>query len=100
MVALLRERREAGVEVAITGRRSVGALVPHGKLLIVDQSRAVLGSTALSALSLDFRREVSVLIEDEASVKALNDFYRELTERGAASADLPGDVPFSRGGGA
>ncbi len=93
MVALLRDRRDAGVAVAIAGRNPTGPLVPHGKLLIIDGLRAVLGSTALSALSLDFRREVSVLIEDAAAVGALNDFYGELIERGAASARLPGDVP-------
>jgi phosphatidylserine/phosphatidylglycerophosphate/cardiolipin synthase-like enzyme len=91
MVALLRERREAGVEVSVVGRRGVGAIVPHGKLLIVDRTLAVLGSTALSTLSLDFRREVSILIEDEAAVGTLVAFYGELAERGVASPVLPGD---------
>lgn len=92
LVALLRERREAGVDVSVMGRKSVGPLVPHGKLLIIDESRAVLGSTALSTLSLDFRREVSIVIEEATAVGTLNDFYRELSDRGAASARLPGDA--------
>jgi hypothetical protein len=51
-----------------------------------------LGSTALSTLSLDFRREVSIVIEDADAVATLNDFYRELSERGGASGVLPGDA--------
>ena len=92
-VALLRERRAAGVDVALLGRKPVGPLVPHGKLLIIDEARAVLGSTAMSALSLDFRREVSILVEHRAVVANLVEFYRELAERaGGASAKLPGDA--------
>ena len=92
MVALLRDRRASGVDVSVMGRKPVGPLVPHGKLLIVDEKRAVLGSMALSTLSLDFRREVSVLIEDGPAVEALTAFYRELSERGASTSTLPGDA--------
>lgn len=92
VVALLRERREAGVTLSLLGRKPIGPLVPHGKLLIVDGTTAVLGSMAMSALSLDFRREVSVVIDDKAVVAALNDFFRELSERGGPSSVLPGDA--------
>ena len=93
VVSLLRERRAAGVEVSVIGRNAEGPLVPHGKLLILDESRAVLGSVALSTLSLDFRREVSVVIDDRAVLSALNAFYRELSERnGGALSALPGDA--------
>jgi phosphatidylserine/phosphatidylglycerophosphate/cardiolipin synthase-like enzyme len=71
----------------------MGPLTPHGKLLIIDESRAILGSMAMSALSLDFRREVSVLIEQKTAVAALSDFYAALVERvGDASSSLPGDA--------
>ena len=93
LVALLRDRRSAGVEIEVLGRKPIGPLVPHGKLLIVDESRAALGSVAMSTLSLDFRREVSVMLDDRPMVTALTDFYRELSERaGGASAELPGDA--------
>ena len=63
-----------------------------GTMLIVDETRAVLGSTALSTLSLDFRREVSVVVHDPALVKQLNMSYQELTAKaGAAATHLPGD---------
>jgi cardiolipin synthase A/B len=91
VVELLRERRSAGIEISIMGRKAAGPLVAHGKLLLIDDSHAVLGSMALSTLSLDFRREVAVLIEDRAIVATLNEFYGELILRGGATSALPGD---------
>jgi phosphatidylserine/phosphatidylglycerophosphate/cardiolipin synthase-like enzyme len=92
-VALLRERRDAGVNVTVVGRKSIGSQRPHGKLMLLDDSRAVLGSMALSALSLDFRREVSLLIEDAVAVKTLGEFVREITDRaGGPTSILPGDA--------
>jgi hypothetical protein len=61
--------------------------------MLLDDSRAVLGSIALSALSLDFRREVSLLIDDAVAVKALGEFVREITDRaGGPTSILPGDA--------
>jgi phosphatidylserine/phosphatidylglycerophosphate/cardiolipin synthase-like enzyme len=92
LVALLRERRQEGIEVTLLGRQPVGAYKPHGKLLIIDETRAVLGSMAMSALSLDFRREVSVVIDDRTIVRELNGFCADLTARAGESAlVLPGD---------
>jgi phosphatidylserine/phosphatidylglycerophosphate/cardiolipin synthase-like enzyme len=92
LVALLRERRDEGIAVSVIGRQQVGDFVPHGKLLIVDEARAVLGSTAMSTLSLDFRREVSIVVETPQVVRALNSFYMDLSSRaGASIRKLPGD---------
>jgi len=92
LVGLLRERRDEGVTVSVIGKHPMGAVVPHGKMMIIDEQRAVLGSTALSTLSLDFRREVSVVIHQPALVKQLNLAYQALSARaGAAAAHLPGD---------
>ena len=92
LVALLRDRRAQGITVSVIGRQPTGPLVPHGKLIIVDQSRAVLGSMAMSALSLDFRREVSLVVEKPAIVRELQSFYQELTESAGDSVFvLPGD---------
>jgi phosphatidylserine/phosphatidylglycerophosphate/cardiolipin synthase-like enzyme len=92
LVALLRERREQGVTVSVLGKQPIRGYVPHGKMMIIDETRAVLGSTALSTLSLDFRREVSIVIHEPSIVKQLNSSYHELSQQaGAASARLPGD---------
>ena len=92
LVALLRERRHDGVTVSVVGKQPIRGFEPHGKMMIIDEARAILGSTALSTLSLDFRREVSVVIHDAALVKQLNMSYQQLSQKaGAAAARLPGD---------
>jgi len=92
VVGLLRERRVQGITVSVLGKHPMGGVLPHGKMMIIDESRAVLGSTALSTLSLDFRREVSVVIHDAALVKQLNMSYQQLSAKaGAAATHLPGD---------
>ena len=72
----------------------MGRREPHGKMMIIDEARAVIGSTALSTLSLDFRREVSIVIHEPALVKQLNMSYQLLSAKaGAAATLLPGDRP-------
>jgi phosphatidylserine/phosphatidylglycerophosphate/cardiolipin synthase-like enzyme len=92
LVALLRERRHDGIEVRVIGRQVGSALRPHGKLVLIDDARAILGSMAMSALSLDFRREVSVIIENRAIVYELRSFFNEVSARADESMmRLPGD---------
>jgi phosphatidylserine/phosphatidylglycerophosphate/cardiolipin synthase-like enzyme len=93
LVALLKERRAEGITVSVLGKQPMAGVVPHGKMMIIDESRAVLGSTALSTLSLDFRREVSVVVHDPALVKQLNMSYQQLSNKAgsASSSYLPGD---------
>ncbi len=92
LVGLLRDRRNEGITVSVIGRHPMGPIEPHGKMMIIDEQRAILGSTALSTLSLDFRREVSVVIHEPALVKQLNMAYQQLSARaGAAASHLPGD---------
>jgi phosphatidylserine/phosphatidylglycerophosphate/cardiolipin synthase-like enzyme len=92
IVTLLRERRTAGVAISVLGSAFAGPLEPHGKLMIIDETRAVIGSLALSTLSLDFRREVALVVEDEAAVRRLNQAYQELSALvGPLVHHLPGD---------
>jgi phosphatidylserine/phosphatidylglycerophosphate/cardiolipin synthase-like enzyme len=94
VVALLRERRAAGVTVSVLGAALAGPLEPHGKLIIIDEERAVIGSLALSTLSLDFRREVALVVHDPAAVQRLNIAYQDLVARaGPLAHRLPGDQP-------
>ncbi|MDO8681239.1 MAG: phospholipase D-like domain-containing protein [Acidobacteriota bacterium] len=91
LVALLKERRKEGITVSVLGKHPMD-VEPHGKMMIIDETRAILGSTALSTLSLDFRREVSVVIHEPALVKRLNmAFHQMSTKAGAAASLLPGD---------
>lgn len=86
LVALLRERRAEGVTVTVLGKQPMRGILPHGKMMIIDEARAVLGSTALSTLSLDFRREVSVVVHEPALVKQLTMSYQQLAARAGTAA--------------
>jgi len=78
MRALLKSKKAAGLDVQVLGRGHLGGLLPHGKLAIVDGRIAVLGSMAQTALSLDFRREIAVTVEEPNCVRKLKNFYRLL----------------------
>ena len=78
MLALLKSKKSDGVEVRVLGRGKLGGLLPHGKLTIVDGRIAVFGSIAQTALSLDFRREIAVAVEDPHCLRKLTRFYRLL----------------------
>jgi phosphatidylserine/phosphatidylglycerophosphate/cardiolipin synthase-like enzyme len=71
------ERARAGVDVRLVQQKRVAGLVSHGRLLIVDERTAVIGSMALSARHLDHRREVALVVEDRVSVDALVAFFDE-----------------------
>ena len=92
LVALLKERRADGITVTVLGKQPMRGVEPHGKMMIIDETLAVIGSTALSTLSLDFRREVSVVVHQPALVKQLNMSYQQLAAKaGATATHLPGD---------
>jgi len=80
IVSLLNERRAAGVQVEVYDTEQVGALKSHGKLMLIDDRVAIVGSLALTALSLDFRREVALMCEDPAVVDPIRQLFRSLGE--------------------
>jgi phosphatidylserine/phosphatidylglycerophosphate/cardiolipin synthase-like enzyme len=82
IVELLKAKRAAGVLVRVIGRGQMAGCRPHGKMILVDEAVGVIGSMSLSALSLDFRREVAVFVRDRACVNHLNRVFRELAGRG------------------
>jgi phosphatidylserine/phosphatidylglycerophosphate/cardiolipin synthase-like enzyme len=88
MLALLKRRAAAGLRVEIRGPTSLGSLVPHGKMLIIDDSVAVIGSISLSMLALEFRRELAVVTRDRASLATLDEFWQSLPAMATA-----GDAP-------
>lgn len=62
----LRRLRAGGVEV-----RFVPSPYMHAKLILVDRTRAFVGSENFSATSLDENREVGLLVADPAAVETL-----------------------------
>lgn len=94
MLTLLKARAAAGVTVEIRAAQGLGALRPHGKLLIIDDATAVIGSISLSTLALEFRRELAVVTRDSGCLAALNQFWGSLPEvvnggLGAAASAAP-----------
>ena len=68
LVTLLNARRDAGVTVHAYTSKRLGALKSHGKIILIDDRLAVIGSLALAAISLGFRREVAIMVEDRDAV--------------------------------
>lgn len=95
ILSLLETKQQAGVRVAVLGAADLGGLVPHGKMVQVDGTRAAIGSISLSARSLDTRREVAVVVDDPACARKLSDFFDRLfaaRESGIESLVSPKDL--------
>ena len=89
LIALLRAKRAAGVNVEIYSANRVAGLKSHGKIMVIDDRLLVVGSMALSAMSLDFRREVSIVVEEPSAIAEALQLF--------ASADAPAPEPPSAG---
>jgi phosphatidylserine/phosphatidylglycerophosphate/cardiolipin synthase-like enzyme len=76
--ALLKSKKAQGVDVRVLGQGNLGGLLAHGKLMIVDGRIAAIGSMVQTALSLDFRREIAVTVEEPRCVRKLKNFFRLL----------------------
>ena len=87
LVALLNTKRAAGMTVELFSSKRLGDLKSHGKIMLIDDETVVVGSLALAALSLDFRREVAIVVTDAPAVAAAIELFRAARE--AASADRP-----------
>lgn len=86
LMALLNVQVGCGVHVEMFRAKRIAGLKSHGKVLLVDDSVAVVGSLACAALSLDFRREVAIRIEAPSAVA---DVRRLFDAVAAAPADAP-----------
>ena len=82
----LAERRAAGVRVVCHEGDRVGPLAAHGKLIVVDDRVAVIGSVSLSAIQLAFRRELALTTTDRGVIASLKAFLSELAGRTARPA--------------
>jgi cardiolipin synthase A/B len=83
ILAVLRERELAGVEIRIFGKgamrriKSFGkhGLRSHGKMMILDGKCAILGSISMSPAGLGNRRELAVVTGDAGCLMALERFF-------------------------
>jgi phosphatidylserine/phosphatidylglycerophosphate/cardiolipin synthase-like enzyme len=89
LVTLLNARRDQGIHVEVFGDKRFGELKSHGKMMLIDDQRAVVGSIALTALSLDFRREVAVVVDEPAAVAEIRALFQSIATAGAAGSPAP-----------
>lgn len=81
MLSLLDARRAEGVAIDLLGASRVLPYRAHGRLLLIDESTAVIGSASLSRSSLDERREIAIVVSDPALVARLCAFVRWAADR-------------------
>jgi phosphatidylserine/phosphatidylglycerophosphate/cardiolipin synthase-like enzyme len=91
MLLLLKKREAEGIQLDIRGRSGLGSLIAHGKLLMIDDEAAAVGSISLSTLALEFRRELAVVTHDRSSLDTLNRFWDSLPAGDAQG--LPTGIP-------
>jgi phosphatidylserine/phosphatidylglycerophosphate/cardiolipin synthase-like enzyme len=84
LVSILDAKRKAGIDVEVFSGARVGELKSHGKIMLLDERTVIVGSLALAALSLDFRREVAIVVNEPEAVAAAAGLFHEA--RAARSA--------------
>lgn len=89
MLAMLEAKAASGVSVTVLDGRRVAGMRSHGKLLILDDAVAVVGSLALSATNLDDRREIAVIVHDEVAIRRLVQFFDQAAGRETATVRRP-----------
>jgi cardiolipin synthase A/B len=95
VVSVLNAKRDAGLTVEVFSSKRLGAFKSHGKIMLIDDRIAVVGSLALAALSLDFRREVAIVVSEPSAVAEAAELFRALravTPERRESAGAPGGV--------
>jgi phosphatidylserine/phosphatidylglycerophosphate/cardiolipin synthase-like enzyme len=89
LVALLKTRRSEGVTVEVYDAKRIGEWKSHGKIMLIDEKRLVIGSLALAALSLDFRREIAIVVDEPAAVAEAIELFRTLNAAAAEAGTMP-----------
>jgi len=78
ILRLLAEKKQQNVAVQVVGSGTIGGLLCHGRMILIDGKTAIIGSMHLSQPSLDLRREVAIVIEEPHLVAELYDYYQNL----------------------
>jgi cardiolipin synthase len=80
LVSLLNAKRAAGMTVETFTVKRLGDLKSHGKIMLLDDETVVVGSLALAALSLDFRREVAIVVTEPTAVAAAIELFQSVRD--------------------
>lgn len=92
LTELLKARRAEGIAVEIFGGDRLVGLKSHGKIMLVDDTTLVVGSLALAALSLDFRREVAIVVTDPHAVAEASQLFATIAAARRADEAAAGDA--------
>jgi phosphatidylserine/phosphatidylglycerophosphate/cardiolipin synthase-like enzyme len=80
LVSLLNAKRASGMTVETFTVKRLGDVKSHGKIMLLDDETVVVGSLALAALSLDFRREVAIVVTEPAAVAAAIGLFQSVRD--------------------
>jgi phosphatidylserine/phosphatidylglycerophosphate/cardiolipin synthase-like enzyme len=75
---LLTWKARRGVRVEVVGTDRLGKRA-HGKLVIVDRQTAIVGSIALSPVSLDQRRELGLIVRHPEPLDTLSRYFDRIS---------------------
>jgi phosphatidylserine/phosphatidylglycerophosphate/cardiolipin synthase-like enzyme len=89
LIGLLKARRSEGLTVEVFDSKRLGEWKSHGKILLIDDKVLIVGSLALAALSLDFRREIAIVLDEPAAAAEAVELFRSLNAAAAAAGTLP-----------
>lgn len=78
MLALLSQRHADGLHVQIHEDKQVGGLRAHGRIMLIDDATVVIGSLALTTLSLDLRREVALVCTSPSAVRDIRALFQSI----------------------
>jgi phosphatidylserine/phosphatidylglycerophosphate/cardiolipin synthase-like enzyme len=91
LVTLLNARRASGLTVEIFGSKRIGELKSHGKIMLVDNRLAVVGAMAIAAISVDFRREVAIVVDEPDAVAEVERLFASLAAGRSDGPDSAAD---------
>lgn len=89
LMTLLQARTSAGVRVELYDAKRLCGLRSHGKIMLVDDRLAVIGGLSLNPMSLDFRREVAVIVTEPAAVAEVAGLFAIVAANEAAKVPPP-----------
>ena len=84
ITALLHQRRKAGLRVDVYDGKRLCDLRSHGKVMLVDDALAVIGGLSLNPMSLDFRREVALVVTEPSAVDEVGKLFARASTSEAA----------------
>jgi phosphatidylserine/phosphatidylglycerophosphate/cardiolipin synthase-like enzyme len=84
LMTLLQQRRAAGLNVELYDAKRLCGLRSHGKIMLIDDRLAVIGGLSLNAMSLDFRREVAIIVTEPSAVAEVANLFTLVAASGAA----------------